>query len=614
MRKPVRFESSCRVAASAEALWPLVADTEHGNRAGGLPPVHYLAASRAGGGSTTIGEYRLGPLVLARWTEDPFEWEAPRYYDVERRFHWGPIAAMRGGMELSVTDDGSTIVRVWADLTPGLGPLGWLAIHLIGPLGVKRGAQQVEVFGKYLAGEIDSAFPSLERDDPDGESPERVQKRLLRAPWDKLAQSGVAPELVARLRRHLEHAPDPDVLNMRPLLLAAVWRAERLDVLSLFLHAAEAGMLVMHWDVLCPHCRIAKARYVSLALLQPSAFCASCATAYDAEFDRNVELRFDVAPSLRRAQANAYCEAGPMSTPHRVARRTVAPDSVAALHGELGLGRYRVASRQSAGNVAVDAAPQSASSLTTRVVSVYADRMGPDTLGLPPGPTTLSIVSHLDVPATIDLEVADWPDTIATAALVSTLGIFRDLFSTQVLAAGQQVAIGRLTFFAAGVADATTLYAALGQGRAFKLIEACLRTAASIVGAHHGAVIGTLGERLLATFSSSDDAVGAALTLQRAIAALGGEAGADTERLLQIGVHEGPCLAATVADRLGYFGLAPSVTLSLLDAAGAGDVLVSDEVLADPLVAARLVDEHVDGQLERISLADSLLGVHRLRT
>ena len=32
------------------------------------------------------------------------------------------------------------------------------------------------------------------------------------------------------------------------------------------------------------------------AHLEPNAFCASCATAYEADFDRNVELRFDVSP------------------------------------------------------------------------------------------------------------------------------------------------------------------------------------------------------------------------------------------------------------------------------------------------------------------------------
>jgi len=603
----VRFEATRAIPATPEALWPLVADTERINRATGLPAVRYSPRPQPGGGSVTSAEYRIGPLTLARWTEEPFQWAAPRFYDVVRRYHWGPIASFHGGVELIPIDAHATTVRVWGDLEPRLGPLGWLVVRLVGALGITRGIDQVEQFGTYLSGESDSPFPTLERGDVPTDS-------TLRAPWDRLSRIAATPELVERLRQHLAQAADLDVLNMRPLRLADAWQMDRLDVLSLFLHATQAGIVVMHWDVLCPHCLTAKARSTSLAHLEPNAFCASCATAYEVDFDRNVELRFDVSPTLRRAQANTYCEGGPMNTPHLLARRVVGPNAVTTLQGDLAPGRYRIVSRQSAGSVVIDAAPQPTASLTTRVISVYADRMGPDGLGLPPGPTTLSLVSHLGLPATVDLERADWPDTIATAALVSTLGTFRDLFSTEVLAAGQQVAIGRLTFLAAGVAEPAALYAALGQGRAFKLIEACLRGATSIIGVHHGAVTGTLGERLLATFSSVDDAVGAALTLQRASATLVDDRGVDTARLLQVSVHEGPCLSATVAGRLGYFGVTPLMTLSLLDSTSGGDVLLSDEVAADPRVNARITDVDLVERIEVIPLAGASVRVHRLRT
>jgi len=140
---------------------------------------------------------------------------------------------------------------------------------------------QVERFGTYLSGETESPFPTLERGNEQAESPEVVDKRLLRAPWDRLSRLAAAPDLVARLRRPLEHAPDLDVLKMRPLRLADAWQMDRLDVLSLFLHATQAGIVVMHWDVLCPHCLTAKASTASLAHLEPNAFCASCATAYE---------------------------------------------------------------------------------------------------------------------------------------------------------------------------------------------------------------------------------------------------------------------------------------------------------------------------------------------
>jgi class 3 adenylate cyclase len=262
-----------------------------------------------------------------------------------------------------------------------------------------------------------------------------------------------------------------------------------------------------------------------------------------------------------------------------------------------------VVSRQSAGSVTLDAGSQGASAVTTRLVSVYADRMGPDTLSLRPGVVALSVVSHLGVPATIDLERADWPDTIATAALVSTLGTFRDLFSTAVLAAGQQVAIGRLTFLAMGVAEPAALYASLGQGRAFKVIEAGLRAGVSIVAGHHGALNSTLGEVLLATFSSPRRAVEAALAVQSEVAAIAGEAGVDMARLMRIAVHEGPCLGATVADRLCYFGTTPSTALSLLEVTRGGEIVLTAAVTARGDYA---------GSIEVVELPGGPLEIHRM--
>ena len=155
--------------------------------------------------------------------------------------------------------------------------------------------------------------------------------------------------------------------------------------------------------------------------------------------------------------------------------------------------------------------------------------------------------------------------------------------------------------------------ATLGQGRAFKLIDTCLRAITSVVGAQHGAISGTLSERMMATFSSADDAVAAAVALQRAIAEAVGDAGVDTTRLLQVSIHEGPCLAATVADRLGYFGATPSTTLRLLDAAAGGEIVLSPEALSDPLVSLRLLAEDLPEHLTQISLPSGVVEICRLR-
>lgn len=566
----VRFEESVVVNASPEAMWPLAADTERVNRATGLPRVHYAATNRAGGGSTTVAEYRAGRVPIARWTEDPFEWQAPLFYHVQRRYHWGPIALFRGGMQLTPTDDGQTSVRVWADLEPR-GPLGWLAVQAIGRLGIRRGVEQVERFGNYLRGESDSPFPTLLHATTD-EAPD--------APWTRINAEHVGPELVDRLRRHVTRNPDPDIVDMRPFALADAWQSDRNDVLRLFLEATAAGVLVMHWDVLCPHCRAAKARYASMAQIAPRAFCASCAVSYQADFERNVELRFDVAPSVRRVVQASYCQAGPMNTPHRVARQTVSAHGITSLEADFEDGRYRLVSRQSEGSVNVEVGFERSSGLSTRIIAVDAEHMRPAALQLTAGAAHLSIANHLDVALTLDLERSEWPDTLATPAHVSTLNTFRDLFSTDVLGAGQQVAVGRLTFVGFGVDDASGLYASLGQGRAFRVIESAMHTALKVAAAHRGVVSGALGETVLVTFTSPSAGLTAARAVQRAMAGTSSAGGVDMSRVLRSAVHDGPCLAASIGNRVEYFGTTPRLALSMLEGARGGEIVVSPEVAA----------------------------------
>ena len=57
----------------------------------------------------------------------------------------------------------------------------------------------------------------------------------------------------------------------------------------------------------------------------------------------------------------------------------------------------------------------------------------------------------------------------------------------------------------------------------------------------------------MATFSTPDRALSAALKMREAMRALNAE-GKHEDLLLKIGMHEGPCLAVMLNDRLDYFG------------------------------------------------------------
>ena len=75
---------------------------------------------------------------------------------------------------------------------------------------------------------------------------------------------------------------------------------------------------------------------------------------------------------------------------------------------------------------------------------------------------------------------------------------------------------------------------------------------------HDGAVVKTIGDAVMAAFSSPADRLAAALAICERIAefdrGLETEAGASGTIQVKIGLHCGPCIAVTLNDRLDYFG------------------------------------------------------------
>ena len=160
MATKLRFESRGHFAASAEALWPLLADTRRLNRAIGLPPIRYTITPAEGGGSHVEAEIRVAGRTVARWTEHPFSWRRPYGYVVLREFHGGPIARVSGGVELTPAR-GGTDVLVFADFVSRNVVGAALLRAGLGQQTTDRILNQCRLFERHLAGHARDAFPQL---------------------------------------------------------------------------------------------------------------------------------------------------------------------------------------------------------------------------------------------------------------------------------------------------------------------------------------------------------------------------------------------------------------------------------------------------------------------
>ena len=566
MASRVRFERRGRFQASPEALWPLLADTRNLNAALGLPPVEYAITPLEMGGSHVEAVIRVGGVPLARWTEHPFLWHEPYAYQVFREFAGGPFASMTVGIDL--TPGEQTDVLAYAELEPR-NVLGSAILRAgLGQRAVDRVIAQCSAFDRYVAGQDQAPFPTLV---PRAASPEVARARVAR-----LGQRAVEGRLAERLVAHLTGARDDQLVKMRPFELADRWGEDRRAVLATFLQATVSGLVTMSWDVLCPNCRVGKRGLSSLRELDARAHCPSCNISFDAEFDRLVEVRFTVAPSVRAVVDREFCIGGPMNTPHVVVQVQLGPGETRVVACRLSIGAYRARS------------PHAATSTTFEVTeggpaNTFDLDVTPDTVvrsggALGPGDVRLVVRNGTPHRTSLAVEAYRWPDTVATAALVSTLPEFRDLFASDVLAPGLQLGIRRLTFMFTDLTGSTALYQAVGQARAFKIVQDQFAILAATIGAHRGAIVKTIGDAVMATFESGTDALAAALAIQRDIRRLQVDGAADPARLVKIGLHQGPCVVVTLNDRLDYFGTTVNIAARVEHEASGGDVIATAEV------------------------------------
>ena len=577
------YQWEWRLRSSPEALWPLVSDTNRFNRDTGVPAVEVRPARSEpdGSGQRVLRLFRFG--VPVEWEEEPFEWVRPYRFSVIRRYRRGPLAEMRTLAELTPGPDNGTrlVYHVWAR------PKNLLShIAIPGQIGLLSFRGFDRAFRSYdQAAGGQAAAPPLARVRlaPGG-------RERLASGRTALIHQGAAPELVDLLIELLESADDLALFRLRPYALADYWEQPRRAVLELCLLATRAGVLNFRWELLCPLCRGNRASGTALGDVRAQVHCDSCNIDYTVNFDRSVELTFRPNPAIRPTPDSTYCVGGPQVTPHIVAQQLIAPRQQRQVALPLAAGRYRLRTLNQRGGQSLAVEPAGAAQV--RLAATEAGWPGGETV-LAPSPT-LELTNETDVAQLFILERMAWSDQAATAAEVTSLQMFRDLFADEALRPGEHISVGRLTVVFTDLRGSTRLYRESGDAVAFGQVMTHFDVLRAAIAAEGGAIVKTIGDSVMAVFLRPISAVRAVFSAQAALAA---PAGRLRPLLLKIGIHTGSCVAVTLNDRLDYFGSTVNIAARLAGlTAGQLGVVISAAVRSDPEVATWLADGHAHAQ------------------
>ncbi|MBV9439890.1 MAG: adenylate/guanylate cyclase domain-containing protein [Candidatus Eremiobacteraeota bacterium] len=380
------------------------------------------------------------------------------------------------------------------------------------------------------------------------------------------------PAIAAQLASFVDRAADADVARMRPYALADAWELPRPDVLAAMLAAARGGLLDLSWTLICPSCRGQKGSAASLSALPGDVHCDACGITFGPDFDRNVEVTFDAVPSGRSAAPPAYCVAGPQSSRQTLAQLPLAAGETLAIEIDLVAGAYVVqVLPDRAARFTVE--PDAGTRTLNVVVAGGRPRLATSTVLA--GAVAVRASNEGPRETLVRITEAELSDQIATAADVTALQAFRDLFSSEVLADGVELAVRSLTVVFTDVIGSTQMYGEAGDASAFRLVRAHFDALRDVVAAHGGSVVKTIGDAVMAAFVDPHEAIAAALAFGPAALPLH----------LRIGMHRGPCIAMRANERLDYFGRTVNLAARVQHAAGADEILVTAAVADDPRAA-----------------------------
>jgi class 3 adenylate cyclase len=386
---------------------------------------------------------------------------------------------------------------------------------------------------------------------------------------------------VERLADTIERGDELTVARLRPYALADAWRAGRRDVLELCLRATRVGLLDLRWDLLCPLCRGVKETAATLADVRSRAHCETCIIDFTVNFEQSVELTFRPSASVREVEARAFCLAGPGVTPHVAGQQLLAPGEERELVLDLETGRYRLRTLQLPGARAAVVEDGGAEAVAVRL----GDPAWPGgELRLARTPT-LCVANESEREQLLVVERTAWSDQAATAAEVTALQLFRDLFANEALRPDEPISVGSLTVVFTDLRDSTRFYRQVGDAPAFGSVMSHLDVLREAVAGEGGAVVKTMGDAVMAVFRRPASAVRALLAAQRTLAAA-----ATPPLSLKAGVHHGACIAVRQNDRLDYFGSTVNAAARLVDLSAGDEMVVSDAVRSDPEVADLLAE------------------------
>lgn len=396
---------------------------------------------------------------------------------------------------------------------------------------------------------------------------------------EKMARDSkyIEPSIFTSIKNFVQTSELVALANINTNRLANRFKEDRLKTLKAFLYLTKSGVFDMEWAVHCPHCNGSQQVSNSLAGIQHEGRCEACLIDFEANFDKQTEIRFKINPAI--------CEVGNIhpfdlnlnshETEPGISLQ-FDPKSEHFLEVNVTQGVY-VLANVAEKKIQVIRVPNDPSPNATELELRYSESTPSLNNLLLKNSGTLSLTIKNETNSEQEfvfnrLKEPDW----ASAALVSTLQEFRDLFSKEMLSGNEAFSIKNLSFIFTDIKSSTELYEKLGDSKAFYLVKEHFKIMEEVVKQHNGGIVKTIGDAVMAVFSSPSSAMACSMEMIEAFDRFNTAGGTRDKIIIKVGIHSGPCIAVTLNDRIDYFGTTVNTAARVQGLSDGRDVMLSD--------------------------------------
>jgi len=420
-------------------------------------------------------------------------------------------------------------------------------------------------------------------------------------------------DTVAQFGKVVEGLKDAELFRINPLRFAAEHNFDTAETVSIFVHGARVGLFDFAWNMLCPSCGSIVDSYVSMNDVESNVFpCTLCHCVVASNLDDCIEVAFTLNGSVHQLDIHPFKDEESYWQYFRSANHQRSPaleDYVAEVSRAFLLLApeenqdvsvtaemetvYRVISIDNHVSAFVTVTDKQSKASQRIEFSVLPNILTPKEAEIDAGDVTIDIRNLCKTPTGVVVVLTDLarlhtiirehPSTFRpflTGKMLLNNQSFRELFRIQSLIPDLKLRLRSLTLLFTDLKGSTTLYDQTGDVFAYSLVQEHYKILTESVRQNSGAVIKTMGDAIMATFSTPIDGVRAALEmLQRMKDFNSGLSKQEHALGLKIGLHEGSALAVNAEDRLDYFGHAVNVASRVQGLAEVGEICVTEPVL-----------------------------------